>query len=289
VREFKVAVCRFPGFNQEHPDSSGWVISTVLKMSKDPAIGEIIPLRYADTPITMTRNRAVKDAREHGADYILMIDADMSPDCEPNGEPFWDTAWSFLLRRREMEDDIRFGMTQGECNEALRSLMPATIGAPYCGAAPNEGVFIMQWKTRETDTPNANFRLDQFDREAAAQRSGIEEVAALPTGLILYDARVFDGIPRPWFDYEWADPPYNTRKASTEDIYQTRNASLLGYPQFVAWDCWAGHQKLKKVRKPQILTPDLIADRLADAMKAGRLRSDESLRFFQPEMAQLGA
>src|SRR6516165_6428114 len=59
VREFKVAVCRFPGFNQEHPDSSGWVISTVLKMSKDPAIGEIIPLRYADTPITMTRNRAV--------------------------------------------------------------------------------------------------------------------------------------------------------------------------------------------------------------------------------------
>jgi hypothetical protein len=288
VREFKVAVCRFPGNFSEHPTSSGWVIATALKMAQDPAIGEIIPLRFSDTPITMTRNLAVKTARERGADYILMIDSDMDPDCESDGRPFWDTAWEFLLRRREAEDEIRSGLDEGEYADGLRGLMPATIAAPYCGAPPHEGVFVMQWKARESHTPEPDFRLDQFDREAAAQRSGIEEVAALPTGLILYDARVFDHIPRPWFDYEWADPPFNTRKASTEDIYQTRNASLCGCPQFVAWDCWAAHNKIKRVRKPRPLTPDIVADSLAEALRAGRPRRGEALRFVRPEMAQLG-
>lgn len=127
----------------------------------------------------------------------------------------------------------------------------------------------MRWADNESNTPNDNFKLRYVPREYAAHKSGIEEVAALPTGLILYDIRVFHHLDKPWFAYEWADAEH-TAKASTEDVYQTRNASLQGMPQFVAWDCWAGHLKTKLVMKPHPLTIMDMRNKFAEGILRGR-------------------
>ena len=133
------------------------------------------------------------------------------------------------------------------------AIQPATIAAPYCGPPPHECVYVFKWASKSTGDADPSFKLEMFDRDDAARKTGIEEVAALPTGLILYDIRVFRQLPPPWFEYEWSDA-YRTHKASTEDVYQTRNASIMGLPQFVTWDCWAAHIKTKFVVKPRSLT-----------------------------------
>jgi hypothetical protein len=44
------------------------------------------------------------------------------------------------------------------------------------------------------------------------------------------DLRACDVVPPPWFSYEYDDPPFNTKLASTEDIVFTRNCDWLGVP-----------------------------------------------------------
>jgi hypothetical protein len=270
----RLMIARFPGNNQEHPASSGWVMDLCGRLAREGEV-DVVPFRRSDTPITMVRNLAVKQALDQECDYILMIDADMHPDLEVGrslwARPFWDVAWPFLRNRRLREQAVGV------------PLPPATIAAPYCGPPPHENVYVMEWRTFESDTPNPSFALGQVDREDAARRSGIQEVAALPTGLILYDARVFAALPPPWFDYEWADPPFNTAKATTEDIFQTRNASLLKMPQYIAWDCWAGHIKLKTVGRPKPLTADVVSDQIAASVRAGHVSTERTF-YGQPEM-----
>jgi hypothetical protein len=72
---------------------------------------------------------------------------------------------------------------------------------------------------------------------------------------------------KPWFFYEWKDK-YQADKASTEDVTQTRDLSLvgtqtLGYnPVFCNWDAWAGHWKPKCVSKPQVISASGISEKL---------------------------
>ena len=285
-RKYSVLIARFPGQHQEHPDSSNWVIDTIRKMDRDPRISKVGRFTKSDTPITMVRNEAVKMALAADVDYLLMIDADMSPDLDlPNAKPFWDSSWEWMMKRRENEEKYRYraqdGVTQLHAdgspvrsNEPGFAFAPATIAAPYCGPSPNEHCYIFKWKSRESGSANKNFKLAMFEREDAALRGGIEEVAALPTGLILYDMRVFKALPKPWFDYEWADAE-RSAKASTEDVYQTRNASLLGFPQYVNWDAWAGHVKLKTVGKPVVHTVEDVSEALRGAIVGGHHRGDQ--------------
>jgi hypothetical protein len=263
---YSVMVARFPGNNQEHPDSSGYVIGLMETLLNDDRVSRILPFRISDTPITMCRNKCVKDALAQGADYVLMIDSDMKPDVMPGAPPFWDTAWNFMMDRRESEirehaeAEAKYGIPA-----RFARFAPATIAAPYCGPPPNECVYVFRWANRASGDPNPDFSPQMFDRDDAARKTGIEEVAALPTGLILYDARVFKKLPKPWYRYEWKDEEESV-KASTEDVYQTRNASLMGMPQYCAWDCWAGHIKLKTVVKPEPLTIGGIRQEWADAI-----------------------
>ncbi len=294
-RKYNLAVLRFPGNDSEHPASSGWAISHQVKWHEDPRIGRVIHLRRSDTPITMVRNLLVKRALEEGADYILMIDSDMQPDVEPDGRPFWDSTWEWMMERREREESHRSQLYQAEQDwqrhrdsdpmhwnavphaqiqaEVSKAWPPATVAAPYCGPPPHEVVYAMKWCVPEGNTPELSaYKLELFDRDHAASFSGIFEVAALATGLILYDARVFHTLPPPWFAYEFTDE-FQCRKATTEDIYQTRNASLLGMPQFCNWDAWAGHIKPKVVRRPRPVCVDSVPDAMADAIRRG-IRGD---------------
>lgn len=245
---YKIALAQFPGGGTSRMETNAWVTTTVRRMDRDHRISDVVSLTYNDTPITMCRNRAVLDARSSGCAYLLMIDSDVWPD-RPGPNPFWGVAWDFMLGRDDHDP-------------------PATIAAPYCGPPPDECVYVFTWTSHESDTPNPSFRLEMVSREHAAIKAGVEEVAALPTGLILYDMRVFDILPPPWFRYEWGDVAESI-KATTEDVYQTRNASLLKLPQYCAWDCWATHMKVKAVGKPQVVRRDEVHESLREAVLRG--------------------
>jgi hypothetical protein len=78
---------------------------------------------------------------------------------------------------------------------------------------------------------------------------------------------------KPWFYYEWADK-YCAAKASTEDVTQTRDLSMvgtqkLGYsPVYCNWDAWAGHWKPKCVGKPQVLAAKDISNKMKQCWEA---------------------
>lgn len=265
--KYKVVVQRFPYGSVEHTPCVDWLLKFASEVSRDPRFDVFIAPPLDDTPITMTRNRAVEIARKAEADFLLMIDSDMAPDCElgsPLAKPFWDTTIDFMLKH------------QGPC----------VVGAPYCGPPPLENVYVFEWKNMESNRPDndqGGIRLDQFTREQASILGGIQEVAALPTGLIVFDMRGFEKIPPPYFSYEYQNegelcdgcgnhkPGKQTEKASTEDVVTTRDLSLGGVPQYCNWDAWAGHRKVKTVRKPMPFTVDGIARKMQEAIVARRV------------------
>lgn len=269
MNKYKIALCRFPGSGWERAELTTWLMQTFHKMKQDERIEGVLSIVKSDTPITMTRNAAVKEALAAGCDYILMVDSDMEPDylvgADPHARPFWDIAWEFMMERESMYEngDIRMRW--------------ATVAAPYCGPPPHECVYVFRWTDSESETPNPNFGLQMLERHEIHRYTGIQEVAALPTGLILYDARVFKELKPPWYDYEYSDPEHSI-KGSTEDVFQTRNASQLGMPQYCAWSCWAKHWKTKGVGKPVPLTIDQVHHSLEEAFKRGH-KSGERVHF----------
>lgn len=244
MAKHSVLVARFPYKGDEKATVSDFLVDVVLRMRADPRVGEIHHGKWDDTPITMTRNLACKTARELKADWVLMVDNDMRPDLPLAGQKhFWPTSWNF----------------------ALRHPGPCVVAAPYCGPPPQENVYIFRWADDRTGPADRRYSLAQYARQEAAVRAGIEEVAALPTGLMLFPTCALDRLPLPWFDYEWADEA-RTRKGTTEDVYFTRNLSLAGVPVYCNWDSWAGHWKQLLVEKPQPITSDEVGAAFREAL-----------------------
>jgi hypothetical protein len=272
--KYRVQVCQFPGNHSTHPAASDYVTALVLQMATDPRIGieNVIPWRKSDTPITMTRNQSLVSAQENKADYVVMIDSDMEPDLKgqkDDAKPFWASSWEFMLANP----------------------MAGMIAAPYCGPGPESFVYVFRWNTNQEQMPNPNARIEMYDRHTAAFKKGIEQVAALPTGLTIINMRAVAEMRKPWFDYEWKDrhgngerkcqtcghpmPGERSQKASTEDVYFSRNMQAIGYPDgktkwpiFCNWDAWAGHHKMQMVGPPQKLDADFFPQcsrRWADA------------------------
>lgn len=248
--KFSLLIARFPYGGTESAHTTDWLVKTVLAAKADARIGSVEHMSVNDTPITMTRNRVLKAALDRKIDLVLMVDSDMKPDLylgQPGTKPFFKSSLDFM---------------------ALHS-GPSVVAAPYCGPPPHENIYVFRWANRESDQPNADMRLEQYTREEAAQRVGMEEVAALPTGVFMIDMRAVERLAPPWFEYEYADAPLNTQKATTEDVFFTRNLSLAGVPQYVNWDAWAGHMKTKCVGKPALLTVDSVRKEFREALQRG--------------------
>lgn len=247
------------GVSSEHPSIRTWFTQTVLKCKADPRVGDIQTKDFSDTPITMTRNRAVEEAKKAGADVLIMCDSDQKPDVvlgmDAFAKPFWDSSFDFLYKH----------YPHG----------PVVIGAPYCGPPPVENVYVFRWATYESDHPNVDLRLEAYQREEAVTLAGIQEAAALPTGLIMFDMRVFGYVQPPYFYYEYTDV-FESEKASTEDVTATRDMSLqatrkLGYsPVFCNWDAWAGHWKPKCVSKPTVITTEQVSAKYRNVTQSSR-------------------
>ena len=272
--KFNVGICTFSyggngGISSEVPDIREWMVPLVADISKDERIDNIRVWNLADTPITMTRNRAVLMAREFGVDILVMVDSDMKPDVDvasPDAKPFFQSSFEYIV------DHYSKG--------------PVCIGAPYCGPPPNECVYVFRWQNHESDNPNPDFQLEMYDRHTGVKMSGIHECAALPTGLIMYDMRCFDVTEpkseedKPWFYYEWTSK-YAEDKASTEDVTMTRDLSLvgsttLGYnPVLCNWDAWAGHWKPKCVGKPVVMDAASVGQKLQMTWSSGHSNTNK--------------
>jgi len=266
-QKFNVGIVTFSyggngGISSEVPDIREWMTPLVVDLSKDPRVDAIRIWNLADTPITMTRNRAVMQAREFGVDVLVMVDSDMKPDLysgASDAKPFFQSSFDFLVNH----------YSKGPC----------IIGAPYCGPPPVECVYVFRWNNQQNENPSPDFQLEMYDRHTAVKMAGIQECAALPTGLIMYDMRAFaltepkKPEDKPWFYYEWSDI-YASNKASTEDVTMTRDVSLvgvqkLGYnPVYCNWDSWAGHWKPKCVGKPQVIQASGVSHKLKDCWEA---------------------
>lgn len=247
-----------------------WLIQSMHRLKSEEKftsrVGDVFLEAFADTPITMTRNAAVREAQSVGADILVMLDSDMQPDCQPGDEdfvPFLDAAFDRIYSKYD----------EG----------PRVVGAPYMGTPPFENAFIFSW-TKHGNGMESPFELRQYTREECIYLSGIQEAAALPTGLIMYDMRCFDLIDAPYFSYEWTDNT-ESQKASTEDVQNTRDISLagcrqLGYnPVECAWSSWAGHLKNSCVRKPLVYTAKDVSENLANALS----RPDSREKLVQTE------
>lgn len=266
-QKFNIGLCTFSyggngGISSEVPDIREWMVPLVSSLSRDDRVDQIRIWNLADTPITMTRNRCVLMAREFGVDVLVMIDSDMKPDInagQPDAKPFFGSSFDFLVKH----------YSRGPC----------VIGAPYCGPPPSECVYVFRWQNMQSDNPNPDFRLEMYDRHTAVRMAGVQECAALPTGLIMYDMRAFaltepkTDADKPWYYYEWADC-YAADKASTEDVTMTRDLSLvgtqkLGYnPVYCNWDAWAGHWKPKCVGKPVFIPASGVSAKLKACWQA---------------------
>lgn len=203
---------------------------------------EIPAYGYADasvvvvnmTPTPVARNRVVKAALEAGIDRLLMIDHDNVP------HPMWLAAATELL-------------ADG----------PGVVAAPYCGPINDEtgrevdACFVMEWQTMQADGPPS---LRAISRSDAANRTGVSQAGAVPTGCSLWSLEIFSRIERPWFAYQMdAD---QTELRQYEDLFCTRRLAAAGVPLYVTWDYWADHYKQRRLTRPVALSVDEIRRRL---------------------------
>lgn len=284
------------GISSEVPDIRRWFAEVYHRAASDPRIAEIREVTVADTPITMVRNQFVTLAKRAKADVLVMVDSDMNPlkhRDEPGFREFFSSSFDFLYDHYD----------KGPC----------VIGAPYCGPpGAGENMYVFRWGNggdHGDESPCTSFKLDQYTRAEASRMRGIQECAALPTGLIMYDVRAFDLIApssrapteilidfqmgkisleqarreltvKGWFDYEWKTMAAD-EKASTEDVQNTRDISFagierLGYnPVYCNWDSPAGHWKPWCVRgRPWLASADDVSERYRSAVLSG-LHRDE--------------
>jgi hypothetical protein len=247
------------------PELVVWVAKTYYRMRQDERIDQIGIQVFCDTPITMTRNQALKVAQQGGFDMVLMLDSDNEPDgylkVDLEAKPFWEVAFELVYSR----------LMQGK---------PTIIAAPYCGPPPHptrpgdegEVPYLFQWMNNASDEQQPGIKLHRLNRNEAALMRGIQRVGALPTGVCLITLNACEGLEQPYFRYEMnAD---GTEKNSTEDVVFTRNASLLWQEKigenvvFAACDSWALHHKTKKVGRPTILPLESVAADFREAVLA---------------------
>lgn len=261
----KLLIVRFPGDGTERQECVDWLLNTVYGFKDSPDVEILRPQRINDTPAPMIRNMAVQIAQDNKADYLLMVDNDMGPDYlvgkDPRAKPFLPTALKWMKEYGE----------------------PCAIAAPYCGPPPEESVYVFDWVWRTAPAQNFNANLQMVNRDEAAHRTGIWPAAALPTGLMLFDMRVFDILPHPYFYYERTDNRW-IRKASTEDVTISRDMMLCRIMCFCAWDCWAEHVKSYRVGKPNRESVDIVNERIRAIVARGRT-ADEKIEHSAPGSA----
>jgi glycosyltransferase involved in cell wall biosynthesis len=225
---FSILVATFAYEHYVLASQKSWYGKTMFEAQASGTVKRLAELPIKKFPTDVARNHSVEVAKEGGYDYLLMMDHDIDP--HPD---FWKRSWGWMV--------------------AHRATGPCVVAAPYCSGTP-ERVLAFIFENLATENPDPDFRIECISRYQAAQLSGFHRVAAVGTGMILWDMRVFDYLAKPYFAYEYNEDCTNAD--STEDIVATRNLALQGIPIWCDFDCWCGHLKLRMSHKPQPLSAE---------------------------------
>jgi hypothetical protein len=249
IQKWKVMLAMFPYGGVQRSELTPWAMSAAVWAANQKDIdGGLLYWSTNDTPITMTRNLAVKAAIHNEVDILVFCDSDMIPDID-KAHPFLPSAFKFIKSRW--------------------ATAPTIISAPYCMGAPTYSPTMGRWRTHHNGYPIATAL---YTREEAAEFTGIQPCSLQGTGLMAIDMRIFTGfpireevikLPPPFYYYEYTDEN-NSEKASTEDMVFSRNVTLLFAKHnleigFVDFDSWAYHIKNEFVGKPYSITIQTVA------------------------------
>lgn len=250
IQKWKVMLATFPYGGVQRDEITPWCMSAALWAHDRADIdGELLYWSVNDTPVTMSRNRAIVTAVNSGADILVLVDSDMVPDIDRK-HPFLPNAFEFIKSRWHSA--------------------PTIISAPYCTAGPDYLPVMGTWRTHRG---GFEIKSELYTREEAESFHGIRPCSLQGTGLMALDMRIFTGfeiggeivkLEPPWFRYEFTDAT-NALKATTEDMYFTRQVTLLFAQHgleigYVDWDAWAYHVKPQFVGKPQGVMLRAIAE-----------------------------
>ena len=237
----KLCIARPTGFSMECPDIGTWLFNFGFQLRRyteiteaittDQLISDAQTFQVANPRIGMMRNMAVENCRKHGITHMLFIDPDMAIDryvrLGPQGPtnrflPFFHTAWPFMSAH---------GKNHG----------PAIMAAPYCGRQPDEPVHVF--------VPNQENRVVRLSREKAQSLEGWHSVAAVGTGCMLIDMRVFDHVDPPYFS-DLFKTIYHDDLNRSQDVNFCLKCAAAKIPIYVNFSCPAGHWQYSIVEWP---------------------------------------
>ena len=248
----KILLARLVYSGIERAELGTWLALTAGWAATNPGVEDCLHLAVDACPTPVARHQVVEAARAHGCDVLVMVDADTAP------HPLFLPAALEFLRA---------------CDG------PAVLASPYvCGGA-NERVQVFRW-TLDRNTSEDLGRFENYGREEAALKTGIERVACAGTGCFACHTEVFDRIEPPWFDYEY-DGQKRLKVVCTEDIFCFRDLDAAGVPICCSWDHWAVHYKTAPLVKPEVLDPASMHARLR-----GHLLAQEDMPAKEPVPAR---
>lgn len=217
----KVAIARISRGCNERTEIGTWLVACY----SDPVLDDSVLLHALDVidiePTSVARNRAVMRARSQGYgpnDILLMVDNDMVP-----ADDFYNRAVRFLMDHPG----------------------PVMFGSPYRGAAPRRDVQV-------SDALSGK----RLRVEDAVGKRHIDQVSGMGTGLFACNMAAYDAIEEagllPWFDYIYADPPFNSLVKATEDFDFCVKLNKAGGRIFTDWESWSLHCKVERIGKPVV-------------------------------------
>ena len=215
----RIAIARIAYGGFHHAAVGDFLARTCHMIARDSRFGGLESFYVDRHGVCTARNLAVETARERECDFLVMVDADMLPDCVPGAAHFWDTSIA----------------------HAMSVDRPCVISAPCCKA---DGTVCIYQEIEDDDGKH----LIHVGEDVAAASTGIEEVPAASLALSLIDMRCFDALSRPYFRFGFTDDS-ESEMAWGEEVF-TANCTENGIPVFCNWDAWCGHFKGRVVGKP---------------------------------------
>lgn len=256
----------------ERVEIANWLVQTALALDDHPRVENVLHNIVTGYPTPRVRNQIIATAIKVGAHFCVMVDDDMVPDVHSPGRC---VGYDYLPA---MPDQQNF--FPGALDFMLNHPGPCVVAAPYCAGPPEERVLVSRFREIESHNPNAptaGIKLESFTRDEAAERTGIEMVSSLPTGLMMIDMRFRERLSPPYFHYEYPND-MQTELASTEDTVFSRNLGYLGIPQYCAFQSWAAHYKGKVVGRPRRYPMGAVPAAVKEAIRNDVIRDMKNAR-----------
>lgn len=223
MKQLRIAIGRPRVEPWDHWDIGTFFLSLAAQLSQFGPV-KFMDMKACGFPIDIARSKLCTDALAREADFLLMVDDDMTPDCHLG---VYDWAKPF------MPTSMQYMMDHSDC---------ALVGAPAIVPA-------MGYRANAFFPSESANRIVLSNRAFSAERRGIEPVFSIGSGMILIQVECLKKMQQPWFIFI-GDDETNTQIVQGEDVRFGLAAREVGYYVACNWDAWAGHNKLVCYGKP---------------------------------------